>query len=286
MRFTSKLMVMGITAIIVGIMAIGGSAIYVIVQQDALDELDDFVVTVPTETVRKWTQPPVRPKATAVSETAIKLGEGALDETIQYEFDFTALYPANQTNPRFWADPLFAGTGPFGGPSIPDGFEFVSNLDALRSNDVSGEAKTILIPSIDLIAPVAELSILEEDAAARYEQPINLVGHIPETPNPGQLGNGWYFGHLESPILGEGNIFNRLPEVVEMIKNDPVDVIIETDDEAFLYRVTGSIVIRKEDLALYRTPTATVTLVASFPSRVYSHRLLITAELIAARLES
>ena len=46
MRFTSKLMVMGITAIIVGIIAIGGSAIYVIVQQDALGELDDFVVAV------------------------------------------------------------------------------------------------------------------------------------------------------------------------------------------------------------------------------------------------
>ena len=279
-------MVMGITAIIVGIMAIGGGAIYIIVQQDALDGLDDFVVAVPTKTIREWTQPPVRPTATAVSETAIEPGEGTPDQTIQYEFDFAALYPANQTNPRFWADPLFAGTGPFGGPSIPDGFEFVSNLDAFRGNDVNGEAKTILIPSIDLIAPVAELIILEEDAGPRYEQPINLVGHIPETPNPGQLGNGWYFGHLESPILGEGNIFNRLPEVVEMIKNDPVDVIIETDDEAFLYRVTGSIVIPKEELALYRTATATITLVASFPSRVYSHRLLITAELIAARLES
>ena len=279
-------MVMGITAIIVGIMAIGAGAIYVIVQQDALDGLDDFVVAVPTETVRAWTQPPVRPTATAVSVPTVEPAEGAPVDVVQYEFDFAALYPANQTNPRFWANPLFAGTGPFGGPSIPDGFEYVSNLAAFRGNDVSGEAKTILIPSIDLIAPVAELIILEEAGGARYEQPINLVGHIPETPNPGQLGNGWYFGHLESPILGEGNIFNRLPEVVEMIKNDPVDVIIETDNEAFLYRVTGSTVIPKEELALYRTDTATVTLVASFPSRVYSHRLLITAELIAARLES
>ena len=286
MQFTSRLMVMGITAIIVGIMAIGGGVIYVIVQQDALDGLDDFVVSVPTETVRAWTQPPARPTATAVSVPTVELIEGVPPEVVHYEFDFAALYPANQTNPRFWANPLFAGTGPFGGSTIPDGFEFVSNLAAFRGNDVSDEAKTIRIPSIDLIAPVAELIILQEDSGARYEQPINLVGHIPETPNPGQLGNGWYFGHLESPILGEGNIFNRLPEVVEMIKNDPVDVIIETDREAFLYRVTGANVIPKEELTLYRTDTATVTLVASFPSRVYSHRLLITAELIAARLES
>jgi sortase (surface protein transpeptidase) len=279
-------MVMGITAIVVGIMAIGGGAIYIIVQQDALDGLDEFVVAVPTGTVDGWTQPPVKPTETAVSEPTVEPIDGIPVEVIQYEFDFAGLYPANQTNPRFWADPLFAGTGPFGGPTIPDGFEFVSNLDALRGNGVSDEAKLLLIPSIDLVATVSELVILEEERGARYEQPINLVGHIPETPNPGQLGNGWYFGHLESPILGEGNIFNRLPEVVEMIKNDPVDVIIETEGEAFLYRVIRSNVIPKEELELYRTDTATVTLVASFPSRVYSHRLLITAELIAARLES
>ncbi len=277
---------MGITAIVVGIMAIGGGAIYVVVQQDALDGLDEFVVAVPTETVDGWTQPPVRPTATAESVPTVEPIDGTPVEVVRYEFDFAGLYPANQTNPRFWADPLFAGTGPFGGPTIPDGFEFVSNLDALRGNKVSDEAKRLLIPSIDLVAPVSELVILEEERGARYEQPINLVGHIPETPNPGQRGNGWYFGHLESPILGEGNIFNRLPEVVEMIKNDPVDVIIETESEAFLYRVIASNVIPKEELELYRTDTATITLVASFPSRVYSHRLLITAELIAARLES
>jgi hypothetical protein len=279
-------MVIGITAIIVGLMAIGGAAIYIVVQQDALDGLDEFVVSVPTETVSQWTQPPVKPTATAVSAPTVEPADSTPSEVIQYEFDFAGLYPANQISPRFWADPLFAGTGPFGGPTIPDGFEFVSNLDALRDDRLSGEPKTLLIPSIGLVAPVSELMILEEDTGARYEQPINLVGHIPETPNPGQLGNGWYFGHLESPILGEGNIFNRLPDVVEMIKNDPVDVIIETENEAFLYRVTGSNVVPKEDLELYRSDTATVTLVASFPSRVYSHRLLITAELIAAKLQS
>ena len=42
-------------------------------------------------------------------------------------------------------------------------------------------------------------------------------------------------------------------------------------------------VVRKEDLALTRAATASITLVASFPSRVYSHRFLVTAELLAAR---
>ncbi|NQW17724.1 MAG: sortase [Chloroflexi bacterium] len=285
MRSHSNLMMMGIIAIVVGILAVGGGVIYLVVQQEALDELNEFVVAVPTETRDAWVQPPVKPTATAAT-TVVASVDSDPEVVSPIEFDFAGLYPADQTNPRFWSDPLFAGTGPFGGPTIPDGFEFVSNLDALRKDVVSGEPKMLLIPSIGLIAPVAELIILEEESGARYEQPVNLVGHIPETPNPGQPGNGWYFGHLESPILGEGNIFNRLPDIVEMIKNDPVDVIIETDNEAFLYRVTGSNVIPKEDIELYRSDTATVTLVASFPSRVYSHRLLITAELIAAKLNS
>ena len=117
----------------------------------------------------------------------------------------------------------------------------------------------------------------------RYEQPIKLIGHIPETPNPGQYGNGWYFGHLESPILSEGNVFRRLPEVTELMKNDPVDVVVETATDGYLYRVTSTHVIPKEELALYESDVSSVTLVASFPSRVYSHRLLVTAELIAAR---
>jgi sortase (surface protein transpeptidase) len=78
-------------------------------------------------------------------------------------------------------------------------------------------------------------------------------------------------------------VFRRLPEVTEMMKNDPVDVVVETATDAYLYRVTDTRIISKEELALFESDVSSVTLVASFPSRVYSHRLLVTAELIAAR---
>ena len=282
----------------IGALMAGAGAIYLVATEKALGTLDEFVVEVPDEVQQAWVAPPVartaRPETTAAPVAAADqqpapestagaagvLATGPLDEI---SFNFSAVYPADQTNPRFWSNPEFAGTGPYGGSGLPEGFEFVSPLDALRGADGTNEALRIKIPSIGVDEPVAELRILDEASGVRYEQPVNLVGHIPDTPDPGQIGNGWYFGHLESPILGEGNVFRRLPDIAELIKQDPVNVILETATEAFLYRVTGTTIVAKEDLALTPSPTASITLVASFPTRVYSHRFLVTAELLAAR---
>jgi LPXTG-site transpeptidase (sortase) family protein len=284
-----------VLALVIGALMAGAGGIYLVVTEKALSTLDEFVVDVPDEVQQAWVAPPVgRPEPTAApaavadKQPAPESATGAASDVLTappagISFNFSAVYPADQTNPRFWSNPEFAGTGPYGGSDLPEGFEFVSALDALRGADGTNEALRIKIPSIEIDEPVAELLILEEASGPRYEQPVDLVGHIPETPDPGQIGNGWYFGHLESPILGEGNVFRRLPEIAELIKQDPVNVILETATEAFLYRVTGTTIVAKEDLALTPAPTASITLVASFPSRVYSHRFLVTAELLAAR---
>ena len=128
-----------------------------------------------------------------------------------------------------------------------------------------------------------ELEIIDLGNSRSYETPDNAVGHIPGTPNPGEGGNGWFFGHLESPLRGEGNVFRRLPEIEELLRQDPVDIIIENDDGGFLYRVVATTVVHQDDLALYGSDGVGVTLVACVPSRVYDHRLLVTAELIAQR---
>ena len=109
------------------------------------------------------------------------------------------------------------------------------------------------------------------------------MGHIPDTANPGEGGNGWFFGHLESPLRGEGNVFRRLPEIRRLAEQDPVDIIIENDDGAFLYRVVATDVVHQDDLSIYDSGGSEVTLVACVPTRVYDHRLLVTAELIAQR---
>ncbi|MCH7733607.1 MAG: sortase [Chloroflexi bacterium] len=293
-RFPIGRMHIAVLILVIGALMAGAGGIYLAVTEKALSTLDDFVVEVPGEVQQAWVAPPVGRAAPTVApvvsgdqpapESTIVATAAVTDELPgEISFNFGAVYPADQTNPRFWSNPEFAGTGPYGGSDLPEGFEFVSALDALRGADGKNEALRIKIPSIGVDEPVGELQILEEASGLRYEQPVGLVGHIPDTPDPGQIGNGWYFGHLESPILGEGNVFRRLPDIAELIKQDPVNVILETATEAFLYRVTGTTIVPKEDLALTPAPTASITLVASFPSPVYSHRFLVTAELLAAR---
>lgn len=110
-----------------------------------------------------------------------------------------------------------------------------------------------------------------------------MVGHIPGTANAGENGSTWLFGHLESPIAGEGNAFYQLPESPNLIKQDPVDVILESASGAFPYRVAASRVVHQDKMNLYKSPTVTITLVACVPPRVCDHRLLVTARLIAER---
>ena len=60
-------------------------------------------------------------------------------------------------------------------------------------------------------------------------------------------------------------------------------MIIGSADGEFLYRVTETGFIHRNDLTLDQTSASTVTLVASYPKLVYDHRLLVTAELLAYR---
>jgi sortase (surface protein transpeptidase) len=294
-RFPLGRVHVAVIVLMIGALMAGAGGIYIVVTERALNTLVDFVVEVPEEVQQAWVAPPlVRAEPTAApaavedrepgpESTAVATAAAVIEPAGEISFNFSAVYPADQTNPRFWSNPEFAGTGPYGSGDLPEGFEFVSALDARRGADGANEALRIKIPSIGVDEAVAELRILEEASGLRYEQPVGLVGHIPGTPDPGQIGNGWYFGHLESPILGEGNVFRRLPDIADLIRQDPVNVILETATEAFLYRVTGTTIVPKEELALTPAPSASITLVASFPSRVYSHRFLVTAELLAAR---
>ena len=85
-------------------------------------------------------------------------------------------------------------------------------------------------------------------------------------------------------MRGEGNVFRRLPEIEELLRQDPVDIIIENEDGGFLYRVVRTTIVHQDDLALYGSDGTGITLVACVPTRVYDHRLLVTAELIAGKM--
>ena len=78
-------------------------------------------------------------------------------------------------------------------------------------------ATRIRIPVVGIDSEIQELGIIETDDSRAWETPKHVVGHIPTSAVPGGEGQGWYFGHLESPIRGEGNVFRKLPELAELV---------------------------------------------------------------------
>ncbi len=200
---------------------------------------------------------------------------------------YTALYPATRIHPKFWGQPLWSGGEPYLystnlKPALPDGFRAISATDDALATGDGALTTRITIPSIEVDSTIAELAIVNIGDSRAYETPKNLVGHIPQSSNPGEIGNAWYFGHLESPIRGEGNVFRRLPDIPELLRNGD-DVFAELEDangRVFLYKVTRTEVVYQDDLTLYGSNSAQITLVACVPRLVYDHRILVTAELV------
>jgi len=196
---------------------------------------------------------------------------------------FANIYPGALLNPKYWSQPEWAGSDPYGGPTIPDEFIPILSTDIFQNFNPSSKATVIRIPSINVDATVVDLGIIDVANERSYETPDNTVGHIPETPDPGQQGKGWFFGHLESFTAGEGNIFRHLPEVADLIKEDPVDIYLQTNDAEFIYRVTTTNQMHEEDLHLTTSNDAQITLVTCWPPRVYDQRIIVNATLIAYR---
>ncbi len=197
--------------------------------------------------------------------------------------ELASVYPANLINPKYWDDPLWAGSTPFGGPGLPDGYEFVSSRDQTVAPGEGSPAVRIIIPALALDSGVAELGVLDLGDHLQYETPDNTVGHIPGTANPGQAERGWYFGHLQSFLQGEGSVFRRLPEIAELIREDPVDVTLVTDDAEYLYRVVATEQLHQDDLYVTGASSSLITLVTCWPPSAYDRRILVHAELIAVK---
>ena len=218
---------------------------------------------------------PVEP-AQAVAQASEPVIEGTpVPMAADVEFDarelvlvYNTIYPGHRIHPKYWDRPLKAGADDYTYGVVPreDGFLEVSSDNGLPKGSLS-DAAHIRIPSIGVDSGVANLAILDLGDSRQYETPAHVVGRIPETSNPGETGNTWLFGHLESPIRGEGNVFRRLPEIPEILKNgDPVYVtLLNTDGEEFMYQVTSTAVVHRDNLSLYETEDSTITLVTCVP---------------------
>ena len=147
-------------------------------------------------------------------------------------------------------------------------------------------AVRIRIPVIGIDSDVKELEVIDNGDSRAWETPKHIVGHIPTTGLPGGSGQGWYFGHLESPISGEGNVFGRLPDLAELFtsrEESPFYVFLESEDLKFVYQIYRTEMVHSDDFALRDSGQSDITLVTCYPRFTYDYRLLVTAALVGVR---
>ncbi|PKB65384.1 MAG: hypothetical protein BZY82_08725 [SAR202 cluster bacterium Io17-Chloro-G3] len=185
-------------------------------------------------------------------------------------------------HPRDWADPRWSKSD----VQVKKRLDFPSNgkIGEMLPEDFSGKAINIRIPAIKVDSTVEQLEIIEKNGRKEYETPKNVVGRVPTDPNMFDSVTGWYFGHLESPIKSEGNVFHNLPEVADYLRDgDPVYVFLYTGDQEFVYQAVKSEVLHESELKLYDAGTHSIVLVTCSNRPYYDHRQLVTAKLVDVR---
>lgn len=189
------------------------------------------------------------------------------------------LYPGEALKAVYWSNPIAFEPRPaiedFIRPYLPVTPEAIAGLGELPA------PTRLIIPSIDVESEIQQLRILNLGNNQAYETPKNVVGHIPETANPGEGGSTWLFGHLESPIRNEGNVFAQLPKIPSLLRRgEEVFAVVESGAQSYLYRIVESKVVPQQELELSDNGSSELVLVTCVPRFIYDHRLIITAELV------
>jgi len=196
------------------------------------------------------------------------------------------LYPGEALSAGSWSNPWSFEPLAYRTQMLLEGFAPIEPGAAPPAGALDA-ATRLIIPSIGIDSTINELEILTLGESRAYATPDQVVGHIPETANAGEAGSSWFFGHTESPTLGEGSVFFNLRQVPGKLRdNEDVFIITETGQTQFLYLVTSSQVVHQDDMALYETGLATIHLVSCVPRLVYDHRLIVTGELVAQKSKS
>jgi LPXTG-site transpeptidase (sortase) family protein len=211
-----------------------------------------------------------------------------LEYTVSFEAtgqsgSFGSIYPGNLVPSLSWDDPRWMDADYDLLGSLLEGFAPLDGT-GVSAGGLAAPTK-IEIPSIGLGSTIKALEVVNYGDARGWETPKDVVGHIPTTPNTGEVGNGYLFGHLQSPIRGEGSVFRNLTKVPDLLrKGQEVYVVLYNEENtAYLYQVSQTTVIPQEEFTLLPSPDATVTLVACVPEYVYDHRLLVTAKLVGVK---
>ena len=193
------------------------------------------------------------------------------------------LYPGESLLAGSWSNPLSFEPAYYRENTLLQGFTPI-DIGEIQPVQSLTPATRIIIPSINVDSAIKELAILDLGGSRAYETPANTVGHIPATANAGESNSSWFFGHTESPTLGEGSVFFNLRDIPDKLRlGEDVYILADNGQRQYLYRVTSSQVLHQRELRLYETGLATIHLVSCVPRLVYDHRLIISGELIASK---
>ncbi|MBI4200588.1 MAG: sortase [Chloroflexi bacterium] len=190
------------------------------------------------------------------------------------------LYPGEYLPFYSWAQPWAVAEVPVPLEAGVEGFLPLGQFAPAPMGSLP-PATRIRIPAIELEAEVRNLAIVNLGDDREYETPKFVVGHIPQSAGPGEVGNNWLFGHLESRIRNEGAVFQDLPKVPEVLRRGQrVYVFLESSLGSYLYEVAETRVVHGTELWLYPSDQPILTLVTCVPPITYDYRLLVTARLV------
>ena len=208
-----------------------------------------------------------------------------------------SIYPAEAITPSYWESPLEYEPLSYVEATMIEGFLPVDRASFAPTGTMVPPTG-IHIPSIGVETQIEALQILDLGDSRAYETPKHVVGHIPESSNPGEVGSVWLFGHLESPIAGEGNVFYNLPKIPDMLRQGrAVYTVVESGGTDYLYQITEAFVVHADDLRMdysylkslkpeyaHLDPGGSnIHLVACVPRLVYDSRLVVSGELVGVR---
>ena len=188
---------------------------------------------------------------------------------------YSSIQLVKNIHPKDWANPIWSEVDVF----VP--YESNGLLQEKENELSSGPALSMQIPLIGVDSNIENLSIVEKDGVKAYENPKNVVGRIATNDKFKTSVPGWFFGHLESPIKGEGNVYHNLPEVAQHLRNgDPVYIHIKNENREFIYQAHESQVIHKSEMQLYDLGIQSIMLVTCANRPYYDYRQMVRAHLI------
>ena len=182
-------------------------------------------------------------------------------------------------HPRDWAFPVWGDKDTATNINL---IADITNITDLSSLDIEGPAIQMAIPSINVISKVQQLNLTLDGGPSGYETPKNMIGRISTNMERMNSVSGWYFGHIDSPIQREGNVFQNLPQVATHIKNgDPILIYIKSPEVEYIYKAISSEIIHESEVELYDAGINHIILVTCSNKPFYDYRQLVKAELIA-----